>query len=72
MNEGMSELRTTVLQNRTTLDYLWLRHNLGCHPCPGMCGFDVSDVSHTVGGQINDLHRRKTKSLKWPLKGHHR
>lgn len=30
INQEMGELRTTVRQNRATIDYLLLKHHLGC------------------------------------------
>lgn len=57
VNREMGGLRTAVLQNRATIDYLLLNHNLGYQWFPGMCCFNVSDSSHTVDGQIGDLYK---------------
>lgn len=57
----MDELRTTVLQNRAKIDNLLLKHNLGCQQLPGVCYFNVSDISKAIDGQSNDLYKEVDK-----------
>ena len=37
VNQEMSNLRAIVLQTRATIEYVLLKHNLGCKQLPGMC-----------------------------------
>lgn len=46
INQEMGELRTTVLQNRATMYYLWHKRSLGRQQFPGLCCFKGSDFSH--------------------------
>lgn len=57
----MDELRTTVLQNRAKIDDFLLKHNLGCQQLPGICYFNVSDISQAIDGQSNDLYKEVDK-----------
>lgn len=60
MNREMGDLRTAVLQTGATINSLLLKRNLGYQPFPGSrqipC-LSVSDSSHTIDGQIGDLHQ---------------
>lgn len=57
----MGELKTTYLQNRTTIDYLLLKYNLGCQQLLGMCCFNVSYFSIIIDGQVKDLYKEIIK-----------
>lgn len=54
-------MRTTVLENRATIDYLFLKHSLGRQQFLGMCCFSVADLSHTTDGQSDNLHKLRNK-----------
>jgi hypothetical protein len=65
ISQEMGELRTTILQTRAnSIYYLLFSHNLGCQQFHGLCCSNVIYVSHTFDGQINDLHKEITQSLK--------
>jgi hypothetical protein len=53
----MGGLRSTVLQNRATINDMLLKHKLGYQQLPGMRCFNVSYFSHSIDGHINDLHK---------------
>lgn len=57
----MGELKTAVLQNRATMDYLLLEHNLDGRQFTGMCCFNISDFSHTINNQIDGLCKEINK-----------
>lgn len=59
ISQKMGKLRAMVLQNKATIDYLWVKHNFDCQQFPVMCCFHVSDFPHTTKGQICDLRRDK-------------
>lgn len=61
VNHGMEEWRTTVLESRATVDYLFLKHSLGRQQFLGLCCFSVSDLSHTTDGQTDNLHKLRNK-----------
>lgn len=61
INQEIEELRTAVLQNRATKDYLLLKHNLGYQQLTGVCCLNISDFSHTVYNQIVNLHKERDK-----------
>lgn len=62
VNLEMGELRTMGLQNRVTIDYLLIKHILGCQQFSDTCCFNVSDFSHASDDQINHLHKEKELS----------
>lgn len=64
ISQEMGELRTTALQNRITIHYLLLKHNLGCQQLPATWDLNMSDFSHIVIGQISDL-RKEINCLCW-------
>lgn len=47
--------RQAILQNRLTIDYLLLKHNMGCDSFEGMCCFNLSDHSKSIQGHIKTL-----------------
>lgn len=57
MNQEMLEWRTAVFQNRAML----LKKNWGCKQFPGMCCFHISDFSHAIDNQINELQKEIDK-----------
>lgn len=59
INQDTGELRTTILQKLyfSIIDYLLLNHNLDGQQYLGMCCFNVSNFSHTINEQINDLYK---------------
>lgn len=69
-HQEMDEVRSTLLQNRTTMFYLLLKHNLGCQHFLDMCLFNVSCFSHTIDGQIDNLQAEVDKisqmTTVWP------
>lgn len=66
----MGELRTAVLQNRATIDYLLLKNQLGCKQFSDLCYFNISDFSHTIDNHINKLQKEIDKIsyslMPWP------
>ncbi|XP_044131955.1 uncharacterized protein LOC122925667 [Bufo gargarizans] len=44
--------RQAVLQNRLTIDYLLLKHNMGCDSFEGMCCFNLSDHAKSIQDHI--------------------
>lgn len=58
INQEMdTESRRTALCNKATVDYLLLKHNLGCQQFSGLCCMNVSDFSHAINGQIDNPHK---------------
>lgn len=51
VNQEMGVLRTKVLQTKATVNYLGLKHDLGCQPFSALCCFKVSEFPHIMGGQ---------------------
>ncbi|XP_069480546.1 uncharacterized protein [Ambystoma mexicanum] len=45
-------IRKATLQNRAAVDYLLLKHNLGCNAVEGMCCFNLSDHSRSIESHI--------------------
>nr|ATY46613.1 envelope protein Mab3 [Mabuya sp. NRPS-2014] len=56
LNREQQQLRHTVLDNRAALDYLLLLHNKGCEVVNQVCCFNLTDQSHVVSNQIQQLH----------------
>ncbi|XP_069465747.1 syncytin-A-like [Ambystoma mexicanum] len=48
-------IRKATLQNRAAIDYLLLKHNLGCNAVEGMCCFNLSDHSRSIESHIRGL-----------------
>lgn len=55
LNQGQGEVRTTVLQNTTTVDFLLLKKHLGYPESSGQYGFNLSDYSQQINMQIKHL-----------------
>ncbi|XP_059580914.1 syncytin-A-like [Alligator mississippiensis] len=63
LNAEQKQLRDAVLENRAAIDYLLLRHNLGCETLKGMCCFNLTDNSVLIEDKIGAL-QRLTQTLK--------
>lgn len=61
INQEMKELCTSILQNRATIDFLLLKHHLGCQPFPGMCYFNITDYSNVIQQQIDEIRQEINK-----------
>lgn len=57
-NNDMGELRTTFIQNKATIDYLFLKHNFIIN---NLQSFGFEEFSQTTGSEINDLHKELDK-----------
>lgn len=65
INQQMGELKTTVSQTKATTDYLLIKNHHDRQQFSGMCCLNMSDFSHIITGQINDLNKKIEKeSLK--------
>ena len=56
LNQELGGVQVVVLQNLTTIDYLWLKEHMGCEQIPEMGCFNLSDFSQTVQVQFDNIH----------------
>ncbi|XP_059571944.1 syncytin-A-like [Alligator mississippiensis] len=63
LNAEQKQLRDAALENRAAIDYLLLRHNLGCETLKGMCCFNLTDNSVLIEDKIGAL-QQLTQTLK--------
>lgn len=69
-NKELGELRPTVLQNRATINFLLLQHDIGCQQYPGISCFNIADFCHTSDNQADNLCKEIDKisnKLDWPI-----
>lgn len=46
-----------LFSNIATIDYLLVKHNLGCQQLTRMCCLNIFDFMHTIDNQTDNLHK---------------
>ena len=64
--QELGEVRVVALQNRATVDHLLLKEHKGCEQFPGMCCFNLFDLSHTIQSQLDNIHNIINKFSQMP------
>ncbi|XP_059570322.1 syncytin-B-like [Alligator mississippiensis] len=57
LNAEQKQLRDAVLENRAAINYLLLRHNLGCETLKEICCFNLTDNSVLIEDKIGALQQ---------------
>ncbi|XP_074799581.1 uncharacterized protein LOC141981845 [Natator depressus] len=55
LNAEQHELRDAILDNRAAIDFLLLKHHLGCSTFRHMCCFNLTDNSRSIESRLAEL-----------------
>lgn len=56
LNQEQRELRNAILSNPAAIDYLFLKHHVGCEAVQQMCCFNLTDNYHSIETHLRNLH----------------
>lgn len=56
LNQEQRELRSAILSNRAAIDYLFLKHHMGCEAIQQICCFNLTDNYHSIETHLHNLH----------------
>ena len=61
ISQELGQFKEAVLENRTAIDYLLLRHNHGCEEFKGLCCFNMTDNSQLIEHKVKQVNETVSK-----------